>query len=389
MKKTFADMLNDEAAALRRRMEAKLPQWAGVEGLEYPTRLCTEQCSSGATAIYKASVAAAVVSSRGIKFPHIADLTGGLGVDSWAFGKAGFTVSYNEMNSTLAEAARANFRLIGAENIAVSSDEVTPENIGELLDERHPDIVYMDPARRSASGSKVFRIADCTPNVLGMKDIILSKVGVLMLKLSPMADITQVLRELGSGGSPAGAVTQVHVVGVAGECKELLVVMESGAESGEPEIIVASDGAVMTFRQSEESDAVPDMSVAPAAGMFLFEPGSTLMKSGAFNLISSRFGVPKLGRHTHLYCSTNVVPKLSAFGKWFAISEILPLCKASFRELASRSLRAEVTARGLHLTSDELRRRLGVTASSMDGRAHLFGAATASSGDMVIIADKC
>ena len=113
------------------------------------------------------------------------------------------------------------------------------------------------------------------------------------------------------------------------------------------------------------------------------------MKSGAFNLISSRFGVSKLGRHAHLYCGPNVVPDLSAFGKWFTIREMLPLCKASFRELSASSLRAEVTARGLHLTSDELRRRLGVTASSADGSVHIFGAATASSGEMVIIADRC
>ena len=215
-----------------------------------------------------------------------------------------------------------------------------------------PDILFLDPARRSDTGRKVFLLEDCSPDILTLKDELLEAAADVLVKLSPMADITMVCSRLGR------QVREVHVVEADGECKELLVVMESGKNAGEPEIIVASDGAEMAFRQSEESDAVPDMSVAPAAGMFLFEPGSALMKSGAFNLISSRFGVSKLGRHAHLYCSPNVVPDLSAFGKWFAISEILPLCKASFRELSARSLRAEVTARGLHLTSDELRKKL-------------------------------
>ncbi len=389
MKKSFADILKEDEAEIRRRMALKVPEWSDTSGLTFPTRLSTEQCSSSATARYKASVAAAAAASRGIGSPVIADLTGGLGVDSWAFRKAGFAVSYNEMNQALAQAVGANFKALGADSIVVSSVEVTPENVGAMLDERKPDIVYIDPARRSASGSKVFRIEECTPNVLGMKDIILQKAGILMLKLSPMADITQVVRELDSGETPVGAVTQVHVVGAAGECKELLVVMESGVKAGEPMIIVASDDADMSFRPSEESAAVPDMSVTPAAGMLLFEPGSALMKSGAFNLISSRFGVQKLGRQAHLYCRSSAIPELSDFGKWFIIREILPLGKASFRELSSRSLRAEVTARGLHLTSDELRRRLGVNASSADGRAHIFGAATSSSGELIIITDRC
>ena len=51
----------------------KLPAWAATEGITYPPRISMEQCSSEATATYKASLAHG---------SNIADLTGGFGIDS-------------------------------------------------------------------------------------------------------------------------------------------------------------------------------------------------------------------------------------------------------------------------------------------------------------------
>ena len=398
MKKTFADMLNDEAAALRRRMDAKLPQWAGVEGLEYPTRLCTEQCSSGATAQYKASVLADLLDicqpdddrSAGHGRPLVADLTGGLGVDSWAFCSAGMDVWYNEMNPELSAAAGRNFTRLGAAAIIVHSVEVTPDNIVALLEEARPSAVYMDPARRSATGGKVFRIADCTPNVLGMKDAILDRVGLLMLKLSPMADISQVVREL---DGPSGRVSEVHIVGASGECKELLLVMRRAEDCPPaPLFKVASGDVRFIFASADEAQAVPSFASAIEPGMLLYEPGSALSKSGAFNLVSARYGLAKADLSTHLYfadgISACILDDLAGLGKCFALREVLPFNNASSREIASRRLLAEVSARGLQLSSDALRQRLGIKASSADGLLHIFGISTRSCGKLLLLTER-
>lgn len=401
MKKSFAEMLEEEAAALRRKMEAKLPEWAGVEGLEYPTRLCTEQCSSSATARYKASLLASQPGlSRGSVRPMVADLTGGLGVDSWAFSRAGMDVWYNEMNAELSAAAGRNFARLGADNISVHSLEVTEDNISALLEQAHPDAVYMDPARRSATGGKVFRIADCTPNVLGIKDAILDNCGLLMLKLSPMADISQVVREL---DSELGHVAEVHIVGAAGECKELLVLLRRAGECpDEPRIKVASDGAEFSFESSEEAQATAGFASDITPGMTMFEPGSALAKSGAFNLISARHGLAKADVSTHLYffeaaaygtpagpaASSGSPADLAGLGKFFSVKEVLPFNNASSRELASRRLNAEVTARGLQLSSEALAKRLGIKGSSSDGRLHIFGISTRSMGKLLLVTER-
>ena len=60
---------------------------------------------------------------------------------------------------------------------------------GELLGDFRPDIIFMDPARRSADGSKVFLLEHCSPDVLSLRDELFSLSRYIMLKVSPMADI--------------------------------------------------------------------------------------------------------------------------------------------------------------------------------------------------------
>jgi len=190
----------------RRRIVAKVPEWGSRSDLLYPTRLCTEQCSSAATATYKASIA------ERMGWKRIADLTGGLGVDSWYLARRSEAVLHNEADGLLSESVRENFAALGTMNIKTRSMMVEPGNVSEVLDGFGPDVVFMDPARRSESGKKVFLIEDCQPDVLGLKDEIFAICRWIFLKLSPMADITMAVERLGN-------VTEVHTVATGGECK--------------------------------------------------------------------------------------------------------------------------------------------------------------------------
>ncbi len=368
----------------RRKLRDKVPEWYAVPALVYPLRLSAEQCSSTSTALYKACVALTATddtkSGQNKMGPNraIADLTGGLGVDSWAFSKVFGKVLYNEMKPELAKAAEHNFRLLGAANIVVRNAALGPLSgalsrtgpsgqlsVHEILGDFRPDMIYLDPARRAEDGRKVFRLEDCRPDVLTLLPELLDACPELLLKLSPMADITLVCSQL-------GCVREVHVVAAGGECKELLLLLEKGHE-GAYRLFVVEDGAV----QEIPGQAGDDTSVAndglsgserPSA-RFLFEPGKALLKAGAFDW-PCRFGLRKLGRHTHLYIGPEPVEELAPFGKWFRVVETLPLNKRSLRELASRYPQADVTARNIPLTSEELRARLRVRPGS---GIHIFG----------------
>lgn len=362
-RKRYASEVEDFDLALttlevRRKLRTKVPQWYAVPSLRYPLRLSGEQCSSAETAFYKAKVAGSYGRS-------VADLTGGLGVDSWAFAQVASAVLYNEMKPELADAARQNFTALGLANVRVSCAELCPGKLAEVLDGFTPDVLFLDPARRAQDGRKVFRLEDCEPDVLQLLPELLEACPHVLLKLSPMADITLVSRQL-------GCVKEVHVVGADGECKELLLKLERGY-TGSFRTLIYENGATLAL------DEVPE-TVPVLSGDLLFEPGKALLKAGAFDL-PCRYGLEKLEQHTHLYLASEREDALTPFGKWFRILETLPLDKRSIKDIGKRYPRAGVTARNIPMTSDELRKRLGVLDG---GTLHIFGVKTAAGNQLLV-----
>lgn len=431
----------------RRKLRNKVPEWWAVPSLRFPLRLSAEQCSSSATARYKASVALNACSGK-----RLADLTGGLGVDSWAFAQVFDQVLYNEMQPALADAARSNFAALGLDNVTVRNSSMAPQSVmadsdrsvmadsdrsvmadsdrpspgatvAEILNGFEPDILFLDPARRSSDGRKVFRLEDCQPDVLTLLPELLDACPLVLLKLSPMADITLVCKQL-------KCVKAVHVVAAEGECKELLLLLERGYE-GDHSITVYENGSILEVDQvqgtsglgpktsagpgpsnvppkgleaigagpgpgdeigprpkklwtrskpeadeADEADVTDVADVAEPQGLrLLFEPGKALLKAGAFDL-PCRYGLRKIGQHTHLYVSEDSVPDaLRPFGKCYQILEVTELNNRKMKEIGKAFPMAEVTARNIPLTSDQLRVRMGVRSG---GDVHVFGVQAAA-----------
>lgn len=375
-KKTFSDILGDISEAELARMRRKAPEWAAVPGIEFPTRLATEQCSSSATADYKS----ALVRRIRLECRLLADLTGGLGVDCAAFSRVSGRVLYNEMSPELAAAAERNFARLGVSNVSFSCVEVTPETLPGLVADS-PDVIYLDPARRSAAGRKVFLLEDCSPDVLSLKPGLLAAAPDILIKLSPMADISMVCKRLGA------EVREVHVVGAGGECKEILVWMQRGWSGG---YTVEAEG--LRFSPSDEAAAGPRFLPEPGAispGLFLFEPSPTLLKAGCFNLVCGRLDLYKLGRNTHLYIADSPDRSLDAYGKLFQIKEIHPFEGRSIKTLGKEFRDCSVTARNLPISSDALAKRMGVTSK---GDTHIFAFtadfAGAASGRFMAVTGK-
>ena len=350
----------------RKRLRSKAPSWYACGSLLYPFRLAVEQCSSEATALYKAELVRALFDGEGRNASEcvLADLTSGMGLDDWAFSRVLGKVRYNDMNRELAEAARHNFKELEINNIEINNFEIDTESVSEYV--KGADLVFADPARRSESGRKVFLIEECMPDVLALKEMILEQVRYFLIKLSPMADISMVCRRLGEH------VREVHVLGTAGECKELLVLMDR-EHCGGYSIVV--DG---TFRFSPDDESQAVAQVAQTVGRYLLEPRKTLMKAAPFKLLCEVFGISKLGVSTHLYFSDICSPLF----KNFEIIEYKDLNNKNIKELGKKYQRAEVTARNLPLSSEQLKKKMGI--SSGDD-AHIFGLKSDSLGNLLIV----
>ena len=529
MKRSFADILQGLDDGRARKVARKLPSWAAVDA-EIPSALSLEQCSSEATARYKAGLAGdAIVSTQRSgplpleiadlseakapsgaatecqrDFPEeveatelpdevgnapsiggsakrwgfenrmsrmtILDLTGGLGVDSWAFSQVAGKVVYFERSEELAAAAERNFARLGAGSIEVRCETVTPET--ELPE---ADLIYADPARRDAAGRKVFLLEDCTPDILTLLPQMLRKAPAVLLKLSPMADLAMLAGRL----SPF--LREIHVVESEGEVKELLCLLYRHGNSHHPlrrplkgdgtqtadarvqpmpaqkelEIAVirldtlqlgACDAEAFRFRQQQEHEAAPAYADAVRPGDTLLVPSPALLKAGAFNLPCARWGLCKLAPSTHLYlfpslpgaktdpsapgnpisplpgaktspcapgnpisplpgaktdpsapgnpfsslpgaktspCAPGGLPaEASTWFKTYGIREVLPFGNASFKELKRRYPRAEITARNLPLSSEELRNKMGI---SPGGDAHIFACRIADGSALLLV----
>jgi len=363
MKKCFADILLQEENAMKRKISAKIPSWSGVDGIEIPTGLCLEQCSSEQCAGYKAML----ISGSG-RCGRTADLTGGLGIDSLAFARCCGHVLHNEADTVLSKAAESNAARLGVSNIRFTNHFISADNSGTWLPELKefaPHWIFMDPARRDVSGKKVFLLEDCSPDVLTLLPALKDICGNIMIKLSPMADLSMLASRLGKD------LKEIHVVCLNGEVKELLCILEAG-HAGEPSVTVSeiSPGKEDSFRfiPSDEhvAEASPAADIGP--GDILVEPSAGLLKAGCFKLLSSRLGMKKLAQFTHLYLS-GTVPESSLF-KPFKIICTLPLDSRGMKTAGREFPEAEVTARNIPMTSEQLKARIG---SRPGGDVHIWG----------------
>ena len=369
----------------RRKLKDKVPEWYETSSLVYPTALGSEQCSSTVTARYKATLAKRIL---GEVPGRIADLTGGLGVDCWAFSAVASEVLYNERDPRLVAAVKHNYSELGVRNVRFSDKEVTSGSVSAILGSFNPDIIFLDPARRSSAGNKVFLLEDCSPDVLSILPSLLASSRHVLLKLSPMADLSMVverinqtyekhLEAISGSGWNGDWVREIHVVACGGECKELLVWLDREWK-GDYSVTCREDGGSLSFGRREIRSSKP---VLPESANFkyVFEPGKSIMKAGVLNILCERFDLVKLARFTQLLSFRDFISRdeaqkrlgpLSGMGKLFEVEEVLKMGKAAFRDVSKRFPRSEVSARNIPMSSDELRSRLGVKSGD---DAHVFG----------------
>lgn len=353
----------------------KLPSWAAVEGLCYPPHLNMEQCSSEATAQYKAQLMA----KWGGEATTYIDLTGGLGIDFSAASRSFGRRIYVERNEELCQLAHHNFPLLGLDATIMCDDAV------QVIAQMEPvTVAFLDPARRDSHGARTYGLADCTPDVTRLMPLLRQKATHVVLKLSPMLDWRKAVGDL-------GGASEVHLVGTNNECKELLVVID-GRASQHPRLVCACDSVVFDADQATASPAAfataaidaasklrndapaPDASAADSAATYLYEPNACVMKGGCFSELAAAFAVRQVAANSHLFVGSQ--PLQGFPGRQFAIDRHTTMNKQQLRQALSGITHANIAVRNFPLSADALRKKLRLK----DGGAHYLFATTLADG---------
>ena len=323
------------------RTKDKLPSLAKIEGWWYPVRLSCEQCSSEATAHYKAQIINKLDTSKFI------DLTGGYGIDSFFISENMQEADYVERNPELCAIAAHNFA-IARPHIRIHN--TAAETFLEQLIPAANTIIYLDPARRSASGSKVFRMEDCEPNIIALMPTLRRLSDYQCFKLSPMIDITAALQALGNEWD-------VHVVAVQNEVKEVIFINGSGNTYAVN--IQPNQTDIIGFHQKEEKDA--RCKYAESVYTYLYEPNAAIIKAGAFKYIGEKYGIQKLDTNTHLYTSEEYVRDFPG-RDWKVIAPNIKDSKELHQIVSCQTDKTtpkySVITRNYPLTPEQLRKKL-------------------------------
>ena len=325
----------------RERTADKLPTFASIPDWWYPVRLSCEQCSSELTARYKASLLSPLALGEG-KEERFLDLTGGYGVDTYFLSEQFTHTDYVEQNEELCRIAAHNFALsqkskVERQKLSIAIHNTTAEDflLSSPCGEAGWGLIFLDPARRDSHGSKVFRIEDCTPNVVELLPTLLAHSKRLLIKLSPMLDLTQAVTSLSQVN------WDIHIVAIKNEVKEVLLL--SGGTGQITTINLAQKDQAFVFTREEEQHCGLDIRDGKLAN-YLYEPNAAILKAGAYKLVAQRFGLHKLDVNTHLYTSRQFIENFP--GRVWRITE-----KQNLKQ-------ANVLTRNYPLTPEQLKKKL-------------------------------
>ena len=404
----------------------KVPSWAECDELIFPRQLSLEQSSSELTARYKASLIKEFMGNE--PFTHI-DLTGGMGIDCYFIAQHTKNSHYVELNPELCQIAQHNFAYLNP-NISVHNttaeeflNQSTDNSIAEeakntnsqlstfnscdkqeqrsslllpsearILSEAKnfqlSTLIYLDPARRGDHGQKLVSIADCQPNVIEPLPQMFALTDKVVVKLSPMLDITRAIGELPH-------IEKLYVISVGNECKELLLFINKNytsdtqlcainlKQSTDYRLQITDSLSTQLLTGTLSDEASLTLQHARTVGAYLYEPYAAHLKSGLYKTIAQQYGVEKLHQHSHLYTPAEL--NLDFPGRRFEVKEVVPFDKKSAKTLFKSLPKANLTTRNFPLTVSELRTQYNIKDG---GETYIFATTLYDDSKVLIVCQK-
>lgn len=349
-----------EQIEAKKKCKIKLPTWFNTKNIYYPNKLNIEQTSSEATANYKATL---------VSRKNLIDITGGFGVDAFAFSKKIKNVVHCEINSELSTIVTYNYQQLGVKNIkTIPFDGLEYlKNSAEKF-----DWIYIDPSRRNNAKGKVFLLKDCLPNVPENINFLFEKSNNILIKNSPILDITSAINEL-------NFVKEIHIIALQNEVKELLFILE---KNDTKRICVKTINITKNSTQLFDFELNKDYEATfSLPKKYIYEPNAAILKSGGFKQISANFNIDKLHQNSHLYTSN----KLIDFpGRRFEIKHSIPFDKKQLKKLIP-SKKANITVRNFPQTVAEIRKK---TSLKDGGNVYLFFTTNIHNKHIVLMCKK-
>ena len=349
-----------EQIVSKKKCKKKLPTWFQTKRIYYPNKLNIEQTSSEITANYKAKL---------VSGNSLIDITGGFGVDCFAFAEMFTEVTHCEINTELSEIVSHNYKQLEVKNIkTIAKDglEYLNENNKEF------DWIYADPSRRDESKEKVFLLKDCSPNISENLDFLFSYSDNLLLKLSPILDISSSIKEL-------KCVKEIHVIAVQNEVKELLFILENNYNG-----VIKIKAIHIKNNDIEILESIFNSSPNSTFSLpktYLYEPNSAILKAGIFNEASHHLNINKLHNNSHLYTYNELIifP-----GRRFKINGISTYDKKILKKLIPNK-KANITVRNFPETVAQIRKKTGIKDG---GDTYLFFTTDINNKHVVLICEK-
>lgn len=257
------------------------------EGIVFPPHLNLEQASSQATAEFKA---------KNLNGKSFVDLTSGFGIDAYFLCQNFEEITLVEQNADLLEIVKHNWGILG------KKAEFINENLENFLTQNQQkfDLIYLDPARRDEHKNKKFLLEDLSPNLLEIQNDLLKISNQIIIKLSPLIDISYLISTLNN-------IVEIQIIAVRNEVKELLVIINSTKERPQTTITcinLETEDLAFSFDYDDEKTAFSEYS-EPL--QYLYIPNNAVLKSGGFNSVSERFQLNKLHPNTHFYTSDDFI----------------------------------------------------------------------------------
>ncbi len=354
-----------EQVSCYKKSKTKLPNF--INKLLLFDKIALEQASSQFTAQYKSSL---------ISGNNLIDLTGGLGVDDIYFSDTFNKVTYCELNKTTAELFNYNLSKLNISNIEVNNVE-SISFLGKHKDNSF-NWIYVDPARRDKNRRSV-DLAYCTPNVYDNINLFFKKSENVMIKVAPAYDLTEALRKFSN-------LSEIHVISVDGECKEVLLVLNKNQQSINPKIfavgLYSKSRKKIILEDKLNSNRKQNLSEIKA---YFYEPECSIIKSNLTPLLANNFEMSFINKLTPYLTSSELKPNFP--GRSFTIIDTINYNEKEIKKyLKINGIgKANIARRNFKLSVDEIRKKLKLKDG---GEIYLFFTSNLNRESIIIITKR-
>lgn len=340
----------------KKKSQTKLPNWFKTKNIYFPPKVNIEQTSSEITAKYKSSL---------ISGESLIDITGGFGVDCYYFSKKIKEVTHCELNTKLSTIVNNNYQQLKINNI----ETVSGDGIDFIINSKKKyDWIYIDPSRRSEQNQKVFLLKDCLPNIPENLDLLFQKSSNLLIKNSPILDLSKTIEEL-------KFVKEIHVIAINNDVKELLFLLEKNYTK---KVLIKT----INFNKNKEQCLdfqlnSKNNSIYSEPKKYIYEPNSAILKSGGFHEISYQLKIEKLHQHSHLYTSNELI---EFPGRRFYVNHV---CNYNKKEILKHLIdkKANITTRNFPETVAQIRKKTKIK----DGGSNYLFFTTVNNNKLIVL----